>query len=472
MRAFSPTALAFVAALHAPGTADAASSFALAPPPISYEQVVIGTLGGATSQGSRIDNHGRVFGLSATAGGATHAFLWADGVLTDLDLVPADLTIDANERGEVVLQGRYQGGAATAYLWSRGSIVALGMDRVSAINDRGEVAGWAGTFLPRLWSDGSTVELEQPGTYASPRGLNNRGDVVGEMGVPGGFAVHAIRWRHDGTTETAVLPGTNQCSAGAINGRGQAVGFCYTPDGNSALAFLWDDEGISDLAFGSTNAEATHINDRGQIAGFVSVAGSFRAVFWEDGVSTLIEPPLGGTETFPIDLNERGQVLGAVTTPGAARRLFLWESGVMTDLGPGNANDINDRGEVTGRNASSVAVVWRPAKPAAGDAPLRSGAALALADRRASDVPSLRITSATGSVPVEFRLQGTGAATYAGSIIDIHGRMIARLSGDATSGVIRWNGRTRQGAPAPPGVYFLSVRSERGEASAKILLLR
>ena len=470
MRAFSPSALAFVAVLHAPGPAKAASPSALAPPPVSYEQVVIGTLGGATSQGRQIDNHGRVFGLSATAGGATHLFLWADGVLTDLDVAPADLnTIDANERGEVAFQGRYQGGVATAYLWSRGSLMALGMDRVSAINDRGEVAGWAGNSLPRLWSDGSTVELQQPGTYSSPRGLNNRGDVVGEMG--GGFAVHAIRWRRDGTTETAVLPGTNQCSAGAINGRGQAVGFCITPDGNSTLAFLWDDNGISDLAFGAT-AEATAINDRGQIAGYIGVPGSTRAVFWENGVSTVIEPPLGGTETSSIDINERGQVLGTVTTPGAARRLFVWESGVMTDLGPGSASDINDRGEVTGRNASFVAVVWRPAKPAAGGAPLRSGAALTFADRRTSDVPSLRITSATGSVPVEFRLQGTEAATYAGSILDIHGREIALWNGDARSGVIRWNGRTRQGLPAPPGVYFLRVRSERGEASAKILLLR
>jgi probable HAF family extracellular repeat protein len=362
MHAFNLTALALVATLHAPVNVAAVSSSAFARPSVSYDQVELGTLGGATSWGLRIDNYGRVFGISRTAGGANHVFLWADGALTDLDLEPEGFYFDANERGEVSVRGSYQGGPTTGYVWSRGSIVELGMDYPFAMNDRGDVAGLSSARLPELWRHGSIVDLSQPGNYATPRALNNLGEVVGEVGI-GAFQGDAIRWRRDGSTETALLPGTSACSASDINERGEAVGLCFAPDG-SRHAFLWDKEGISELAFGATEAEALSINDRGQIAGYIVVSGGdTRAVFWENGVSTRIEPPPGATETFPVDINERGQVVGYMWVSGSGQHVFVWDSGVLNDLGLGTASDINDRGEVTGFNASSIAVIWRPAKP-------------------------------------------------------------------------------------------------------------
>jgi len=50
----------------------------------------LGTLGGATSEGLAINDKGEVVGTSQTAGGEPRAFLWRDGVMTDLNtLLPA-----------------------------------------------------------------------------------------------------------------------------------------------------------------------------------------------------------------------------------------------------------------------------------------------------------------------------------------------------------------------------------------------
>jgi probable HAF family extracellular repeat protein len=45
----------------------------------------LGTLGGTQSYGFGINDHGDVVGVSETADGEWHAFLWRDGRMYDLD---------------------------------------------------------------------------------------------------------------------------------------------------------------------------------------------------------------------------------------------------------------------------------------------------------------------------------------------------------------------------------------------------
>lgn len=106
-------------------------------------------------------------GTSWTAANEERAFVWRDGAMTDLGVLPGDE-------------------------------LSLGI----GINDRGEVLGTSGTsagpnhnFGSFVWSDGVITELQAAaGRQAYPVGINDCGQVVGwsarNFGTPG----HAALW--------------------------------------------------------------------------------------------------------------------------------------------------------------------------------------------------------------------------------------------------------------------------------------
>ncbi len=344
-----------------------------------YEMIDLGTLGGASSQGLGIDNHGRVLGWSRNASGEGRIFLWEDGVLRDLgvDGVTDLSSIDMNRKGEIAGVSN-AGGTRHAFHYAAGVVRHLGFRDAVAINDRGEILGFdqsaAAPYLPVVWENGTTRDLEPAGSYSRPRALNNRGEAVGEVGLPGG--AQAIRWFADGSYEQAALPGALGCTAGAINDRGQAIGYCDTA--TEGPGFLWEDGVMLDLSVDpgpGHSVEPVAINERGQVAGLFAWNSLTRGFFWENGVWTdlgglpgIVLPPGYGFNVYPRDLNDQGQVVGQITfTTGAPSHAFLWERGVMIDLGVGSAVGINRDGEIAG-TASSHAVVWRPVR-ALGPAP-------------------------------------------------------------------------------------------------------
>jgi probable HAF family extracellular repeat protein len=79
---------------------------------------------------------------------------------------------------------------------------------------------------------------------------------------------------------------------------------------------------------------------------------------------------LGGTSSFARDINNRGQVTGNASVPSGRLHAFLWENGVMRDLGFlqngvefSRGFALNEHGVVTGEsdNDSSKAFVFDPA---------------------------------------------------------------------------------------------------------------
>jgi probable HAF family extracellular repeat protein len=64
--------------------------------------IQLGNLGGTVTAGMRVrlDDRGQVIGVSTTAQGERHAFLWDDGEL--IDLGPARLALDLNDHGQVI----------------------------------------------------------------------------------------------------------------------------------------------------------------------------------------------------------------------------------------------------------------------------------------------------------------------------------------------------------------------------------
>jgi probable HAF family extracellular repeat protein len=124
-----------------------------------------------------------------------------------------------------------------------------------------------------------------------------------------------VLWENGTVTDLGTLPGGSFNEATAINNKGHIVGVAATPFAIHAV--LWAKGSIFDLGTeGGLQSLAYDINDRGQIVGYRTVTefGHSRAFLWEDGVMTDLGPLLGGGGFSPDSiawaLNNRGQVVG------------------------------------------------------------------------------------------------------------------------------------------------------------------
>ena len=134
-------------------------------PPLRYTLTDLGTLGGTFSQAFGVNDKGWVVGFSTTEGDVgLHAFLWRDGVMTDLgtlggsDPLPLSAAGSINNRGEIV-----------------------GLSETSIADPLGE--NFCGDFLvclPVVWRRGVITTLPTlGGNNGVANDINGRGEVVG-----------------------------------------------------------------------------------------------------------------------------------------------------------------------------------------------------------------------------------------------------------------------------------------------------
>ena len=348
--------------------------------PSHYVVIDLGTLGGSQAGGSSINNRSWVTGMSTLQGDqVTHAALWVNGKKTDLltlggansaiawpiknehgVLVGFSETADANPLGErfscpsFFLGVPRTGHSCQGFKWENGAMSPLptlgGFNSyATAINNRGQAVGWAeNTFhdptcvAPRqvlqfravIWGpkDGQIQELPPlplPNhTSSAATAVNDEGTVVGISGIcdraVGRFsAARAVVWQDGVPTDIGNLGGVAWNTPAAINHNGEIAGFSDLPG---------DDNGVPNFhAF--LKLPGTPIEDLGTL-GTDTISGAF-------------------------GINDSRQVVGqSIDGATGFSRAFIWENGVMTDLNslvpPGSpflvyANDINERGEITGQ---------------------------------------------------------------------------------------------------------------------------
>jgi probable HAF family extracellular repeat protein len=318
-----------------------------------------------------------------------HAFKWKNGVQTDLGTLPGGYSSTAywvNERG-MILGGSQNGlidpitglPEAIAVLWEQdGEIIDLGtlggnFSFGNAMNNRGQVIGLA---------------------------LNTVPDQYSMLGL--GTETHAFIWQHGYMEDLGTLGGPDSWAA-AVNESGQVAGWAFTNSTPNPVTniptqdpFLWQDGRMIDLGtlggtegvtgsfggsggrainrrgqvvgtsnlkdlgtLGGDNGEAYYINDAGAVVGRADVPGSqsHHAFLWERGVMADLGVLDGQPCSTAIDVNSKGQIIidtgicGVGGGPGA-----LWENGTLYDLNTlippnsgvtvGDVNFINDRGEI------------------------------------------------------------------------------------------------------------------------------
>lgn len=238
-----------------------------------------------------------------------------------------------------------------------------------------------------------------PNSYVNGPGLrdiSNQGTYVGEADTsvpdldapncPGCFVGHAQKWSNGVVTDLGTLPGLNNSSNAiwiSTNGR-----FIAGNSENSVIdpllglpesrAVLWTDGGeMIDLGTieGGNQSFGGGVNNRGQVIGvstntipdpFSMYCFSFcattqaRSFLWQDGVMQDLGT-LGGPDAFADQINERGQITGTSytnSTPNPTTGIptvdpFIWDKATMVDLGTlggtfGYPNWLNNSGQVIG----------------------------------------------------------------------------------------------------------------------------
>jgi probable HAF family extracellular repeat protein len=354
------------------------------------------SLGGASSVGFSVNDHGWVAGRSNLPGNRSrHATLWRGGGLTDLGTL---------------------GGANSAVLWPvknvRGIVTGIAQtDEPDPLKEK-----WScGFFFPAAtgsgtrclgfkWQNGVMTRLPTlGGTHGFATGSNNLGEIAGwaENQVhdptcvpPQQLQFRAVVWGpgNGQIRELPPLPGDTVTAATAINDFGQVVGIsgvCDQAAGRFSAIHnvLWEagkPTDIGDLGGVAWNTPMA-LNERGDIVGFANASAADggnlnpRAFLWirGQGIRSLGALP-GDVSSQATGINEWRQVVGQSCDADDNCRAFIWQNGVMADLndlvGFGyedvltTANDIDDFGRITGQGFDAtanefVAFLARPVGP-------------------------------------------------------------------------------------------------------------
>lgn len=170
---------------------------------------------------------------------------------------------------------------------------------------------------------------------------------------PDPLVLHTSQWKKGRLVDLGALPGVNSSCPDWISGNGLIVG----PSENGTIdpltgwpaieAVLWRDGQVINLGtLGGNESYPISVNNRGQVAGaasnaipdplalnFFPLSGTqTRPFLWQNGVMQDLGT-LGGPDGFAVIVNNRGQVLGvSLTTNSLAQDGFVWENGRMYDI--------------------------------------------------------------------------------------------------------------------------------------------
>jgi probable HAF family extracellular repeat protein len=256
----------------------------------------LGTLGGNGSIARAINTFGQIAGQSTLASSSTsHAVLWDNG--TKIDLTPGSAVSSTangiNDSRQIVLNTSNN----TAFLWQNGVLTDLGRlgggaggAFVQDINNAGQAVG-SSTAHAFFWQNGVMTDLGVlPGgdDESGAAAINSFGQIVGSSGHTDldTYEITSRSFLYDRGVMTALPVPSPESYAGDINDSGVIVGTMRAGGGVSPWhAYIYADGVVTDLNSLIPAGSSLHllsamgINNAGQIVGAAYDSRAFYHAF-------------------------------------------------------------------------------------------------------------------------------------------------------------------------------------------------
>lgn len=409
-----------------------------------FDYVDIGTLSGGESVAYGLNDQGQVVGWStidnctgASGAPCRRAYVWQDGVLTDLGVLPGDEESFAraiNDNGLIVGTSEanviFGSGTFHAVQWDANGIAPLTDLSVTSfaydVNAAGQIAGFfydpgAGWDRAAVWDQGVLINLgaTEPHQANRAQGISNDGKLAGfawNLFSPNDSVVYDAGWKQIGGS------GQFQNSeASDINDAGVAVGLQAFPSGSWHGAY-WaagaKEATDAGLLPGTQLGELYDVNEAGIAVGRCYAddgSGASRAVLFDGTTLHDLNDylPAGAPVTLyeAREINEAGDIAGTAIVGGQFRAFLLralpeWKAlgtGLAGSLGTPALNGYGTLEPGTGvelrvANAAPNAPFYMVAGFTAVDAPLLGGVLIPTPDQ----VFNVMQTDAAGEATLAF----------------------------------------------------------------------
>jgi probable HAF family extracellular repeat protein len=319
--------------------------------------------------------------LLSTVGVATKAEAGALYTVTEIPFLPTSsgtsydnvAATSINNLGQVIgsengnngVSGGPQIDVEQPFIYSGGHITRLGPAYGSAtgLNDSGQVVGTTyikGDMSASLYSNVSIAPIA--GSPSGPQAINNQGVVVGGTGQ---FAQNGQAFVQNGNQKQILQSGSyTKGVAVGVNSSGQVIADLTNPSLDDRQAFLYNGKSLQNLGtLNGGSTWATAINASGIVVGSSWATGGIPHAFvWQNGVMHDLGGLPGSSGGGAAEaINAAGTIVG-----GSGGHAFSYQGGVMTDLNSLISGDvaknlisavgINDLGQIlaTGTDAKGL----------------------------------------------------------------------------------------------------------------------
>jgi len=238
----------------------------------------------------------------------------------------------------------------------------------SDLNDDGLVVGRVfGSGLASnfgfAWQDGEWTILQPPpqGNWSEALACNNAGLIAGYWSNTSTGLMQACLWQDGELIDLGPVLKSYYSLASDVNELGHVTGWIQASKAAHRHAFLYDGVNVIDLGPvqvpGGYTSEGAALNDLDQVVGYGRVEdlthqGGFvrRAFLWNDGIMTELGMLPGYEQAFASDISNDSQIIGHCEALGVGVTAFLWSNGVLGEL----TALISDQYDVTAAIANSI----------------------------------------------------------------------------------------------------------------------